>query len=172
MRCVHSDATSGLVANPLAGDLACWLVGQGRHAGRQAGRQAVFCETLEWIGTEPILSERAAAPTVAEAILQAMERRQETAHIAGQDVQANYPGPQNHDGGITTLKEKSLGAIAKGGEQPVVGLLGQYRHGRARRRANRRRCRCCARWQDDLREHRSHGMRYDSGNCQWCTDLA
>ncbi len=115
IECGHSDATSGLVANPLAGDLACWLVDQ--------GGQAVFSETLEWIGTESILSKRAATPAVADAILQAIERRKETARAAGQDVQANNPGPQNHEGGITTLEEKSLGAIAKGGDQPIVGLL-------------------------------------------------
>ncbi len=115
IECGHSDATSGLVANPLAGDLACWLVHQ--------GGQAVFSETLEWIGTEAILSQRAATPAVADAVLQAIERRKAAARAAGQDVQANNPGPQNHDGGITTLEEKSLGAIAKGGDQPIVGFL-------------------------------------------------
>ena len=115
IECGHSDATSGIVANPLVGDLAVWLV--------QAGGRAVFSETLEWTGTEDLLSRRAANDAIGEAIRSAMARRHAQARAAGQDVQANNPGPQNHAGGITTLEEKSLGAIAKGGDQPIVGLL-------------------------------------------------
>lgn len=115
IECGHSDATSGIVSNPLAGDLAIWLV--------QAGGRAVFSETLEWTGTDDILSARAANPDIAGAVRAAMARRHEHARAAGHDVQANNPGPQNHAGGITTLEEKSLGAIAKGGDQPIVGLL-------------------------------------------------
>ena len=115
IECGHSDATSGLVANPLVGHLACRVVGDG-------GR-AVFSETIEWTGTEDILARRAASPEVAEAIRTAMAERHAFALSRGHDVQSNNPGPQNHDGGITTLEEKSLGAIAKGGDQPIVGLL-------------------------------------------------
>ena len=115
IECGHSDATSGIVSNPLAGDLAVWLV--------QSGGRALFSETIEWTGTEEILAARALTPEVGEAIRAAMNARFETARAAGQDVQANNPGPQNHAGGITTLEEKSLGAIAKGGEQPIAGLL-------------------------------------------------
>lgn len=115
IECGHSDATSGIVSNPLVGDLAVWLV--------QAGGRAVFSETLEWTGTEDLLSTRAANTDVADAIRAAMARRHAHARAAGHDVQANNPGPQNHAGGITTLEEKSLGAIAKGGDQPIVGLL-------------------------------------------------
>ncbi len=115
IECGHSDATSGIVANPLVGDLSVWLV--------QAGGRAVFSETLEWTGTEDLLSSRAVHDDVAQAIRSAMAQRHAHARAAGQDVQANNPGPQNHAGGITTLEEKSLGAIAKGGDQPIVGLL-------------------------------------------------
>ncbi len=115
IECGHSDATSGIVSNPLVGDVAVWLV--------KAGGRAVFSETLEWTGTEDILSDRAESPEVAAAIRLAMARRHEHARAAGHDVQANNPGPQNHAGGITTLEEKSLGAIAKGGDQAIVGLL-------------------------------------------------
>jgi altronate dehydratase large subunit len=117
IECGHSDATSGIVANPLVGDLAVWLV--------KAGGRTVFSETLEWTGTEAILSDRARTPEIGSAIRAAMQRRQAQAAAAGQDVQANNPGPQNHAGGITTLEEKSLGAIAKGGDQPIAGLLGE-----------------------------------------------
>ncbi|MGI9522917.1 MAG: UxaA family hydrolase [Hyphomicrobiaceae bacterium] len=117
IECGHSDATSGIVANPLVGEFATWLVG--------GGGRAVFSETLEWIGAESILTERTAGPEIAQDILAAIDRRKEIARLAGADVQANNPGPQNHAGGITTLEEKSLGAIAKGGVQPIVGLLRQ-----------------------------------------------
>lgn len=115
IECGHSDATSGLVANPLVGHLACRVVADG-------GR-AVFSETIEWTGTEDILAKRAVSQEVAEAIRAAMARRHSFALSRGHDVQTNNPGPQNHDGGITTLEEKSLGAIAKGGDQPIVGLI-------------------------------------------------
>ncbi|MEM7775336.1 MAG: UxaA family hydrolase [Pseudomonadota bacterium] len=115
IECGHSDATSGLVANPLVGHLACRVVNDG-------GR-ALFSETLEWTGTGDILAERAVTRDVAEEIKAAMARRHAYALAADHDVQANNPGPQNHDGGLTTLEEKSLGAIAKGGKQPIVGLV-------------------------------------------------
>ena len=115
VECGHSDATSGLVANRLCGRL------MERHVA--AGGRAVFSETLEWTGTDAILCARAATPAVADAIRDAIARRHALAAAAGHDVQANNPGPQNHDGGITTLEEKSLGAIAKGGDQTIVGLV-------------------------------------------------
>lgn len=115
IECGHSDATSGLVSNPLVGLLACRVVADGGHA--------VFSETLEWTGTGDILAARAVTPAVGDDIRAAMARRHAVATEAGHDVQANNPGPQNHEGGLTTLEEKSLGAIAKGGQQPIVGLL-------------------------------------------------
>ncbi len=115
IECGHSGATSGIVANPLAGDLAEALVA--------AGGQALFSETLEWTGTADILAERAASPAVAAAIRDALDRRHAIARAADHDVQSGNPGPQNHAGGITTLEEKSLGAIAKGGNQPIEGVL-------------------------------------------------
>ena len=117
IECGHSGATSGIVANPLAGDLATALVA--------AGGRALFSETLEWTGTADILADRAARPEVAAAIRDALARRHATASAAGHDVQSGNPGPQNHAGGITTLEEKSLGAIAKGGDQPIEGLVGE-----------------------------------------------
>jgi altronate dehydratase large subunit len=115
IECGHSDATSGIAANPLAGAAVKQLV--------SLGGRALFSETLEWTGTGDILARRAADPSVGQAIRDALRRRHELALAAGHDPQANNPGPQNHDGGLTTLEEKSLGAIAKGGDQPIAGLL-------------------------------------------------
>ena len=115
IECGHSDATSGIVSNPLAGDIAVWLV--------EAGGRALFSETLEWTGTGDLLAARAVMPATAAEIRAAMARRHAVALTAGHDVQANNPGPQNHAGGLTTLEEKSLGAIAKGGQQTIRGLI-------------------------------------------------
>jgi len=115
IECGHSGATSGIVANPLAGDMAAALIA--------AGGRALFSETLEWTGTADILAARATRPDVAAAIRDALARRHAIASAAGHDVQSGNPGPQNHAGGITTLEEKSLGAIAKGGDQPIEGLV-------------------------------------------------
>lgn len=117
IECGHSGATSGLVANPLVGDFAVALVA--------AGGRALFSETLEWTGTADILAARAASPDIAAAIREALNRRHALADAAGHDVQSGNPGPQNHAGGITTLEEKSLGAIAKGGDQSIEGVLAE-----------------------------------------------
>lgn len=117
MECGHSDASSGIVANPLVGDLADLVTA--------AGGAAVFSETLEWTGTEPALIGRCATPEVAARLSALVEARHAVARAAGKDIRVDNPGPQNHAGGITTLEEKSHGAVAKGGTGPVVGALAQ-----------------------------------------------
>lgn len=117
IECGHSGATSGIVSNPLAGDFATGIVA--------AGGRAIFSETLEWTGTADILAARTSRPDVADAIREALARRHAIANEAGHDIQSGNPGPQNHAGGITTLEEKSLGAIAKGGDQPIEGLVAE-----------------------------------------------
>lgn len=115
IECGNSGATSGIVANPLVGDMATALVA--------AGGRALFSETLEWTGTADILAAKATKPEVGAAIRDALNRRFDIARTAGHDVQSDNPGTENHVGGITTLEEKSLGAIAKGGDQPIEGLI-------------------------------------------------
>jgi altronate dehydratase large subunit len=115
VECGHSDATSGLVCNPLAGALTEFVVAKG-------GR-AMFSETIEWTGAEHLLARRAANADVADRIARAVAQRERMVAEAGGDVRAQNPGPQNKAGGLTTIEEKALGAIAKGGTQPIVGLL-------------------------------------------------
>lgn len=117
VECGHSDASSGMVANPLAGDLCDTLIG--------AGGAALFSETIEWLGTEHILAPRCAAPETDTRIRAFLAARQAHARAEGKDLRLGNPGPQNHDGGITTLEEKSLGAIRKGGTTPIMGALDQ-----------------------------------------------
>jgi altronate dehydratase large subunit len=115
VECGHSDATSGLVCNPLAGALTEYVVA--------AGGSAMFSETLEWTGAEHLLARRAVDAKVAEQILSAVASRERMARAAGGDYRGQNPGPQNKAGGLTTLEEKALGAIAKGGRQKIVGVL-------------------------------------------------
>ena len=117
MECGHSDASSGIVANPLVGDLADALIA--------AGGAALFSETMEWLGTEPRLYDRCATPQVADRLRHLVEARHRIARDAGRDVRLGNPGPQNHEGGITTLEEKSFGAVSKGGTGPIAGALAQ-----------------------------------------------
>jgi altronate dehydratase large subunit len=108
VECGHSDATSGIVCNPLAGRMTKIVVA--------SGGQAMFSETVEWTGAEHILASRAATAEVATAIRNAVLERERMARDAGGDLRRQNPGPQNKAGGITTLEEKALGAIAKGAE--------------------------------------------------------
>lgn len=115
IECGHSDATSGLGANPLAGMVADRLV--------DAGGTAVFGETMEWLGAEHILAARAATPEVGAAIVAAVARREAWAAASGEDLTGNNPGAENIRGGLSSIEEKSLGAIAKGGSRPVQGVV-------------------------------------------------
>ena len=115
VECGHSDATSGLVCNPLAGRIVQAVV--------DAGGQAMFSETVEWIGAEHLLAGRAATPDVAQRIVAAVAARERASRALGDDIRAQNPGPQNRSGGLSTLEEKALGAIAKGGDGPIRGVL-------------------------------------------------
>ena len=115
--CGHSDASSGIVTNPLVGDLF------DHHIAR--GGAGVFSETLEWLGCEPGLCARCASPAVSDRLRDLVTARHAIAAAAGHDLHIGNPGPQNHAGGITTLEEKSLGAISKGGTGPIIGALAE-----------------------------------------------
>lgn len=115
--CGHSDASSGFVTNPLVGDLF------DQHIAR--GGAAVFAETLEWLGCEPGLYTRCSDPDVADRLRALVRARHAITDAVGHDIHVGNPGPQNHAGGITTLEEKSLGAISKGGNRPIIGALAE-----------------------------------------------
>ena len=116
VECGHSDATSGLVSNPLAGRVVDRIV--------DAGGTAMFGETLEWLGAEHVLARRAVRPEIGAAIVAAVKRRESAVAATGVDLTGNNPGAENIRGGLSTIEEKSLGAIAKSGSRPIAGLLG------------------------------------------------
>jgi altronate dehydratase large subunit len=113
--CGRSDPSSGMVANPLIGRVVDTVVG--------AGGRAVFGETLEWLGAEHLLARRAASPAVGEALVQAVLRREGVAARQGLDLLGDNPGPTNIAAGLSTIEEKSLGAVAKSGSAPIRGVL-------------------------------------------------
>lgn len=116
VECGGSDATSGLVSNPVMGIVSDRLVAM--------GGTSVFSETVEMIGAEHLLARRAASPEVAQRILDFVHFREQEQKDAGEDVRKTQPSPGNKDGGITTLEEKSLGCIHKGGSTPIMEMVG------------------------------------------------
>lgn len=115
VECGGSDATSGLVSNPVMGLVSDRVVA--------AGGTSMFSETVEMIGAEHILARRAATPEVGQKILDYVKHREQEQIDAGEDVRKTQPSPGNKDGGITTLEEKSLGCIYKGGSTPIVDMI-------------------------------------------------
>jgi len=115
VKCGRSDTTSGLAGNPVLGYLFDKVVA--------AGGTALFGETTEVIGAEHILAKRTVNKEVAAKLLEAVYAIEEQAKNCGEDIRTINPIPANIAGGITTLEEKSLGAIAKAGTQPIQGVL-------------------------------------------------
>ena len=115
VECGGSDAWSGVTANPAVGVAADLLV--------SLGGTVVLSEVTEFIGAERLLAARAASPEVAQHILAAVARREAVTKELGVDLRGAQPSPGNMAGGLTTIEEKSLGAIAKGGTAPVREFL-------------------------------------------------
>ena len=109
--CGGSDPTSGLAANPAIGAMSDLVV--------KAGGTSILCETSEFIGAEHILARRAANKEVHDRIYEITTRFENHFHAVGEDVRAGNPSPGNKAGGITTLEEKSLGCIHKGGHSTI-----------------------------------------------------
>ena len=115
MKCGDSDATSGLAGNPALGRAVDRLI--------DAGGTALFSETLELIGAEQTLTQRAKTPEVAQRLLRLIESWETRAASIGEDIRTINPIPENIAAGITTLEEKSLGAVEKTGTRPLSGVL-------------------------------------------------
>ena len=115
VKCGTSDATSGIAGNPCVGAAFDRIV--------KAGGTAFWSETTEIIGAEDIVAARAASPEVSAKILAAAARWEEKARSTGEDIREINPIPANIAAGISTLEEKSLGAIAKSGSCPIEDVL-------------------------------------------------
>jgi altronate dehydratase large subunit len=113
--CGGSDATSGLASNPSVGAAMDQVIA--------AGGTVMFNEVQELIGAEPGLVARAANEEVARRILEITDKAVQEAKDAGVDIADANPAPDNIAGGLTTLEEKSIGAVAKGGTTTIMGIL-------------------------------------------------
>jgi altronate hydrolase len=119
LECGGSDALSGITANPVLGAAVDRLVAQ--------GGTAILGETPEIYGAEHLLTRRAANREVAEKLIGCIRWWEEyTARLGGE--MDNNPTPGNKAGGLTTILEKSLGAVAKGG---TTALKAVYRYAEA-----------------------------------------
>ncbi len=117
IECGGSDATSGIACNPAVGELSDRLI--------DLGASTMISESIEWIGGEHVLARRAATPEIHNQIIQVCQNYEEHLRAAGQDCRAGQPTPGNKAGGLSTLDEKSLGCIRKGGTRPIVEVLEQ-----------------------------------------------
>lgn len=113
LQCGGSDGWSGVTANPLLGMMVDELVRQ--------GGSAVLAETPEIYGAEHLLTRRAASKQVGERLIERVHWWEEHCKRIGAEID-NNPSPGNKAGGLTTIYEKSLGAVAKGGTTPLMGV--------------------------------------------------
>ena len=115
IKCGGSDTTSGVVSNPVAGFVADRIISE--------GGTVVFTETPEILGAEHVLAKRAINKEVAEKVLEAAKNTERRITEMGVDLRGSEPTPANIAGGLTTIEEKSLGAIVKAGSAPLQDVL-------------------------------------------------
>lgn len=118
IKCGGSDTTSGMASNCVIGYVADKLV--------DLGATVVFGETTEFLGGEHILANRAVGGPdgpVAKKIYEIVERMENRAKAIGEDMRGGQPTPGNIAGGLSSIEEKSLGAIVKSGHRPIQGVL-------------------------------------------------
>jgi altronate dehydratase len=111
--CGGSDGNSGCTANPALGVASDELV---RHGGT-----SVLAETTEIYGAEHLLTKRAVTPEVAEKFMRQIRWWEDYARRHDSTID-NNPSVGNKEGGLTTIYEKSLGALAKGGQSPLMAV--------------------------------------------------
>lgn len=120
VECGGTDTTSGIASNPALGWVADKIV--------EGGGIVYLSETSEWMGAEHVLAKRARNPQVAEEIFAAVRRIEDDSRRRGVDIRGANPVPDNIRGGISTIEEKSLGAIIKGGTTTIQGVLPYATH--------------------------------------------
>jgi altronate dehydratase large subunit len=115
LECGGSDATSAVCANPTIGGFVDLVVA--------SGGSAIVSETAEFIGAEAVVTARSASVRAGQDIVDAIRRRERLMQEDGEDYRGVNPTPENIAGGLSTLVEKSMGAVAKCGESPFMGRL-------------------------------------------------
>lgn len=115
IKCGASDATSGLASNCVIGYVADKVV--------DLGGTVVFGETTEFIGAEHILARRARNSNVKDDIFRIVNEMEDRSKSMGCDMRKGQPTPGNIEGGLSSIEEKSLGAIVKSGSKTIEGVL-------------------------------------------------
>ena len=118
IKCGGSDTTSGMASNCVIGYVADKLV--------DLGATVVFGETTEFLGGEHILARRAVGGEngpVGRKIYEIVNQMECRAKAVGEDMRGGQPTPGNIAGGLSSIEEKSLGAIVKSGHRPIQGVL-------------------------------------------------
>jgi altronate dehydratase len=113
LQCGGSDGWSGVTANPVVGLVADEVVRQ--------GGTVVLAETPEIYGAEHLLTRRAINPQVGQKLVEQVQAWEERTTRLGTEID-NNPTPGNKAGGLTTIYEKALGAVAKGGHTPLMDV--------------------------------------------------
>ena len=114
LKCGSSDTTSGLSTNPALGVAVERLV--------EEGGTAIMGEVTEFIGAEHLLARQCKDEAVGRQVLNLVERMEKRVKATGVDMRGGQPTPGNIKGGLTTIEEKSLGAIAKAGSAIVQAV--------------------------------------------------
>lgn len=114
LKCGGSDGFSGITANPLVGLFSDWLIAQ--------GGTTILTEVPEMFGAETILMDRAESCEIFDRTVDLINNFKGYFKSYNQPIYEN-PSPGNKKGGITTLEEKSLGCVQKGGAGTVVDVL-------------------------------------------------
>ena len=115
VKCGGSDATSGIAGNPVVGHVFDRII--------DAGGTAMFGENTEIVGAEHVLAKRAVNDEVAQRILKAADDIDAAVKSTGEDLRTINPTEGNKAGGLSTIEEKSLGAIHKSGTKPIQGVI-------------------------------------------------
>ncbi len=123
VECGGSDTTSGLTCNPVIGRMSDRLIDD--------GATIIISETAEFVGADHLFAARAIDETVRKAFVDAVHQLEREAVRCGVELTKTNPAPDNVRGGLTTLEEKALGAMAKAGSRPLAGVL---RYGEAPKR--------------------------------------
>jgi altronate dehydratase large subunit len=120
IKCGASDTTSGLAANPATGVATDMMV--------DAGSTVIFGEVTEFMGAEHILARRTANDEVANNIYAYVNDMEERANSIGVDLRGSQPTTGNIAGGLSTIEEKSLGAIVKSGTRIIQEVVDYSGH--------------------------------------------
>ena len=115
IKCGASDTTSGMASNCVIGYVADKLV--------DLGATVIFGETTEFIGGEHLLARRAVSKEVGDKIFKIVNDLENRAKAIGCDMRKGQPTPGNIAGGLSSIEEKTLGAIVKSGTRPIQGVL-------------------------------------------------